>query len=604
VAKFDASGNLIWAKQFGGPGFEYSRSVAVDGSGNVYLLAQFDATADVDPGAATFSLTPIEFQDSFIAKLDASGNFVWARQIGGFGYQYGISLALDASGNVYTTGSFENTVDFDPGVGSANLTAAGGRDAFIYKLDAAGNFGWVHHISGGGIESGSSIAISALGEVLVSGSFTGIVDFDPGASAFSITGTGGSDIFVCKLNASGSFMWAVQLGGTGTDAGASIAVDASGNVYSAGYFDSSGDFDPGLGTATLTAVGAWDIYVSKLDASGNYLWAKSFGGLNNDSAGDLDIDASGNVYSTGVFDGTVDFDPGAGTFNLSSAGSIDVFVSKMDASGNFLWARAMGGISYEEGTSIAVDASENVYTTGAFDGSGDYNPGVGMLNITSSGSIDAFIHKMHPCTGNTSSVSVTACMNYTSPSGNAIWTTSGTYVDTIDNASGCDSIITINLTINTVDVGATTTGVTIMANATGATYQWLDCNSSFVAISGEINQSFTATANGNYAVAITESGCTDTSSCIAITGVGLFENSFGETINVFPNPTTGQVTLELGSSQSPVMITVRNAMGQTVQQTFLNGNNNTAFVLEGEPGIYFVEVKSGDNRGQLIVVKE
>ncbi|MEI8024114.1 MAG: SBBP repeat-containing protein, partial [Actinomycetota bacterium] len=129
-------------------------------------------------------------------------------------------------------------------------------------------------------------------------------------------------------------------GGTGIDSGGSVAVDSSGNIYTTGSFEGTVDFDPGVGTANLTAVAFSDVFVSKLDASGNYVWAKSFGGTDYDSGGSVAVDSSGNVYTTGSFRSTADFDPSVGIANLTSAGFLEVFVSKLDASGNYVWAKS------------------------------------------------------------------------------------------------------------------------------------------------------------------------------------------------------------------------------------------------------------------------
>ena len=138
------------------------------------------------------------------------------------------------------------------------------------------------------------------------------------------------------------------------DEGTSIAVDATGNVFTTGYFFSTSDFDPGTGTFNLTSLGLDDIFVSKLDALGNFVWTKQWGGTSAENSYSIAVDASGNVLTTGSFQSsTVDFDPGPGTFNLTSTGNRDIFVSKLDASGNFVWATSMGG----GGTS--VDGSGN-----------------------------------------------------------------------------------------------------------------------------------------------------------------------------------------------------------------------------------------------------
>jgi gliding motility-associated-like protein len=395
ISKLDASGNFVWAKQLGGTGFDVSYSIATDASGNVLTTGYFEGTGDFDPGAGTFNLNSAGFVDIFISKLDASGNFVWAKQLGGgTGNDISYSIATDASGNVLTTGYFTGTGDFDPGAGTFNLTSPGNRDIFISKLDASGNFVWAKRLGGTGNDDGYSIAIDASGNVLTTGEFFGTSDFDPGTGTFNLTSAGSWDIFISKLDASGNFVWAKKLGGTSTDFGNSIAIDASGNVFTTGNFQVSGDFDPGAGTFNLTSAGSYDIFISKLDASGNFGWAKQLGGTSTDFGNSIAIDASGNVFTTGDFIGTGDFDPGPATFSLTSAGDADGFISKLDASGNFVWAIQSGGTGTDRGYSIAIDALGNVLTTGYFEETVDFDPGACSYNLVSAGSNDSFIQKL------------------------------------------------------------------------------------------------------------------------------------------------------------------------------------------------------------------
>ena len=393
ITKLNASGNIVWAKNIGGALTDGAQSIAVDDMGNVYTTGGFDGTGDFDPGAATYDLSSAGNYDIFISKLDATGNFVWAKNLGGILYDEGYSVAVDASGNVLTTGLFAGTADFDPGAGTSNLTSAGNADIFISKLNASGNFVWAKNMGAASEDDGSAVAVDALGNVYTTGDFNGTVDFDPGIGTFNLISAGSYDVFVSKLDASGNFIWAKNLGGTFNDFGSSISVDISGNVYTTGNFEGTGDFNPGAGTFNLTSAGMQDIFVSKLNASGNFLWAIKMGGTSADF-GSSTVDVSGNVYSTGQFQGTSDFDPGAGTYNLSSAGFKDIFISKINTAGIFVWAIKIGGVAYEVGESVAVDAIGNVYTTGYFEGSVDFDYSAGINNLTSNGDSDVFAVKL------------------------------------------------------------------------------------------------------------------------------------------------------------------------------------------------------------------
>ncbi len=387
------SQNFDWAKSMGGASTDNGRSVAVDASGNVYSIGTYQGTVDFDPGPGVYNLTSAGSLDVYISKLDASGNFVWAKSIGGTSVEYGVSIAVDGSGNVYTTGYYFGTVDFDPNAGVYNLTAAS-YDVFISKLDASGNFIWANSVGGTSSDNSYGLTLDASGNVYVVGNYLTTADFDPSASVYNLTASGSYDIFVLKLDASGNFIWAKSMGGTSAEYCTSVTVDGSGNVYTTGYYFGTVDFDPGTGVYNITTTGSYDIYISKLDALGNFVWAKSIGGTGLDYGNAITKDASGNIYLTGYYQATADFDPGVGTYNLTPIGSNDVFILKLDASGNFTWAKSIGGIGTDAGNSINVDALGNVYTMGNFSNTVDFDPGAGITYLTSNGGLDVFILKL------------------------------------------------------------------------------------------------------------------------------------------------------------------------------------------------------------------
>ena len=330
--------NFVWAKQMGGPPFSNQAwGVAVDASGNVYTTGEFRGTADFDPGPGVFNLTSLGpavgsgTPNIFVSKLDSAGNFVWARQMGGVDRANAFGIALDGSGNVYTTGRFLGTVDFDPGPGTFNLTSISSinlGDIFVSKLDSAGNFVWAMQV-GGDLGYGWDVALDVSGNVYTTGVFRGTSDFDPGPGVFNLTSGAVSDIFVSKLDSVGNFVWAKKMGGGSTQFPMGVAVDVSGNVYTTGLFlVSPTDFDPGPGVFSLTPAESSDIFVSKLDSAGNFVWAVEMGGgFAVESR--VVVDGSDNVYTTGTFIKSFDFDPGPNTFILTSAGGADIFVSKL-----------------------------------------------------------------------------------------------------------------------------------------------------------------------------------------------------------------------------------------------------------------------------------
>jgi hypothetical protein len=583
ISKLDGSGNFLWAKQLGGDFSEKSYSVATDGFGNVYCTGYFQSTVDFDPGNGVFNLTSVGNYDVFILKLDASGNFIWAKQIGGTSFEEGFSIGIDITGNICVTGYFLGNVDFNPGLGLYSMSANGFRDVFVLKLDPMGDFLWAKQIGGQEDDYSYSLSTDPTGSIYITGQFKGTVDFDPGMASFELTAAL-NDIFVTKLDPSGNFIWSKQLGGLSEDEGRAVTIDDLGNVFVAGSFKGTVDFDPGPGVFNLISNGYSDVFIAKLDASGSLIWVKQIGGISSEYCYSIVTDAEENIYLTGNFYETVDFDPSVGIFNLTSAGEDDIYISKLDASGNFIWAINIGGTSEDFGVSITLDLSGNIYTTGSFKQTVDFDSGSGIFNLTSAGVWDAFVHKMVQCETTFGTDLQISCGPYTWIDGNTYNTSISNVSYTLPNALGCDSLVTLNLTVinpplNTVTV----VGATLTSDEVGAAYQWLDCNNGNSIINGANAQSFSPQLNGSYAVIITENSCTDTSTCQIVNSVGLnqFESYM---VNVYPNPSQGQFTFKSTVLGEAYIIT--NYLGELVDNGIIL-KEETLFDISSLPvGVY------------------
>lgn len=405
VTKLDPGGNLIWAKSFGGTSWDDAKGLAVDASGNVFISGTFSETVDFDPGTGKKEIKSIGFIDGFILKLDASGNFGWVKTYGGFGsYVYGTILALDQSGNIYTSGSFKGTVNFDPGAGTTNRTPKGDRDVFVLKLTPNGDFSWATNIGGDAKDEPISITVDPTNKLLVTGFFNGTTDFDPGTGTDTHISKGSDDIFIVKLDAAGAWIWAKTFGGSASDQGRCIKTDSLGNIFTIGSFQGTVDFDPGTGITELVSNGSLDIFISKLDGNGNLVWAKRMGGSGMDIGLAISITNKGYVYATGAFSSTVDFDPGTGTTSLVSNGTWDVFILALNPSGNFVWAKSFGGPVADYGLSVIADKDGSVYSCGTFGDITDFDPGTGVFNITPKGVSDVFLSKLGPGTSSVNEI--------------------------------------------------------------------------------------------------------------------------------------------------------------------------------------------------------
>lgn len=452
VCKLDPNGDFLWAKKIGDSIYSNSPpTLALDSFNNSYIAGTFTDEVDFDSVPGTFNLTAFGSVDAFVCKLDPNGNFLWVKQLGGTGAENPRFINVGISGNVYITGKFSDTGDYDPGTGVFELFPVGMADIFINKLDPNGNFVWAKSFGGVSNEECFSITTDVFENVYTTGQFGSTVDFDPGTGTFNMTASGATDVFIQKLDKDGNFIWAQQLGGGTSEIARSIAISNTGNVYSVGYFLGTVDFDPGPGIYNLTSVASYDIYVSKLDQDGNFVWAKQLGGNSLDFARSIAIDDCENLYITGIFLGTADFDPGPGAYNFTSKGGNDSYIVKLDSAGNFVWAEQLGGTSNENSLSVFVDNRKNVYTTGSFRDTIDFDPGMGTDTFISKGKTDIFVHKLSQCTNNFSTDFITACNSYTWINGNTYTSSNNTatYTYFAYDTNCCDSIITLNLTINT-----------------------------------------------------------------------------------------------------------------------------------------------------------
>jgi hypothetical protein len=535
-------------------GVSIPEKVAVDASGNVFTVGAFQGTVDFDPGIGIASLTSVGLYNIFVCKLDAHGNYVWAKSMGGSSTagDFGFSLAVDGSSNVYLTGTFNGTADFDPGAGVANLTSNGQNDIFIAKLDANGNYVWAKSMGAAHSDVGNDIALDGSGNVCVIGYFQDTVDFDPGPGSANLNGLGAEDIFICKLDANGGYLWADAIASSASEFGTALAIDASGNIYLTGEFQGTVDFDPGSGTANLTSNGNFDLFVSKLDANGAYVWAKSMGNNLADFGSSIAVDGGSNVYSTGVFQATVDFDPGPGVANLTSNGGYDIYVSKLDASGNYVWARSMGSPVDENPTGIALDAYGSAYTTGYFQQTVDFDPGAGVANVTSNGDADIFVSKLDA-------------------SGNYKWAYGIGDVNfdiaraiTLDKNGNICATGSFNGIVD-FDPGTPAAILNSGLDGSGFVFGWSQAN-------------------------------------LAVAGA-----SRTQQLSVFPNPTTGTFAVRLPENRTDASILITDVAGRTVATKTISKDAPpiiTFDLSDQAKGIYLVEVKNGNFSAHAKVVIE
>jgi hypothetical protein len=406
VAKYSNAGQLLWKRQLGGKANDTVADLALDGIANVYVGGTFTGAVDFNPDPQVNAVaTAATGGAGYLWKLGYNGDFLMARTIAG---QSSITnIAVDGPGRILATGQFNGTTDFNPSpTVTANLTTSNpAGSSFLWKLDQGGTFVWARAFTTTGTIQTSALSMDGNGSAYLAGRFTGTVDLNPSDTAKDQYAAGSNwTPFVTKLNPNGDYLWGKTLQTTKAVTGAptnisALSIDGAGNVYTAGVFAGTVDFDPGSGTLNVASVNnAADGFVWKLNGDGSLNYARAFGGKNAESVSDLAVDSSGLVYVTGAFTGVADFDPSAsGVANLvSGSGVSDTFVLKLNRAGNLTYVRALGGgNSTTRGSGIFADGVGNIYLTGNIVGTGDFNPG-DPINAMAGGTGSGYITKLSP----------------------------------------------------------------------------------------------------------------------------------------------------------------------------------------------------------------
>lgn len=367
VAKTDAEGNYLWVKSAGGSGQEEGMSIAADELGNCYITGYHLQEA-------WFGSTYLGGSGVFISKLDPLGNWIWTQQVTGNRAQ-GIDVDIDIEGNVVVTGSFDNSASF----GTTILTSHGSDDIFVAKLNPMGGWIWAVNAGGISIDVGFGVDSDTNGNYYV----TGCYQINAVFRNLSINSVGYQDVFVAQLSSDGVWQWVSHGGGTDYDYGYDIVLDSNGNIYTTGTFHGNAQF----GDTILLNNIENEVFVAKLNYLGEWQWVKKAGGLDQDEGWGIVCDSQDSIFITGLFCYTATFGP----FTLTSNGISDVFVSKLDSLGNWLWAYSAGGQDNDTGYGIAIDSTDNCYVTGYFKGTADFG-----TTMTSFGDVDAFVCKLSP----------------------------------------------------------------------------------------------------------------------------------------------------------------------------------------------------------------
>jgi hypothetical protein len=428
IASYDRMGRFQWAKDIGGTGNDQANAVVTDGFStvlanyggfNVYVTGSFQGTVNFNPGGTAQNLTAQGTSDAFIASFDSSGNFRWADDLGGSGgNDQGLGVTYDSSSRPYVvvSGSFTNTINFYPSIPTAYLQqpliSAGGTDGFICKLVPDGTWddtmiggsteSWAEQIGGSGDDAITAVAAGGSGYYLT-GYFSGTANLNPHPGfADYHTSAGGTDGFVMQVNSlQGIRLFLTTFGGPGDDRGTSIGYGWDSNnsnlpplLFVGGSFQDTVDFSGGVGTGNLTSAGGSDAFVARYNSGTGALdWIRGAGGVGNDATNALAVAFHG-VAAAGSYTGTANFAGPTGTFDLNDAGQGSGFLWSLDANGNFLYARGMGGAQPTQALGVGIGLTGFTFVGGSFQGTADFNQGFGgTAPLTAAGSVDGFVAK-------------------------------------------------------------------------------------------------------------------------------------------------------------------------------------------------------------------
>ncbi|MEZ5046053.1 MAG: T9SS type A sorting domain-containing protein [Chitinophagaceae bacterium] len=743
ILKLNANGNLVWVKTISANsvvGFSYVNATAVtfDANNDILFSGSFIESLDCDPGPNQTILTAsLNSFDGYLVKLLANGNFAWAKQYVSTSGEVEInSLDVDGNGNIIVGGRYSGDIDLDPGV-SQTIVTKFDNDIFYSKLNNTGTF--LFGGSFGSIDADELVAcrFDNANNIVFVGNYYENIDVDPSNASFILTANSpgsGSDIYISKLSPTGSFLWGKKIGGTDDDYALDMDIDATGNIYSTGYFTSS-DFNPGNNILTSTQ-GNEDIFISSIKANGTFSSANYLGNSQSDVATTIHCGANNSLYITGVFMGTVDFDPSSTIQNLTALSSNigDNFTlrwslcnpsnTNINASG---CSYSLNGINY---TSSGIYYQYFTNSTGC--------DSIITINLTNSGSNTILSPQVcnstsYTLNGQTYTSSGTYVQNYTGANGcdslltiqlsigqasnsflteqacdqyvfnNNFLFSSGIYTDTLINSTGCDSIITLNLTIHnssyttlqvntcgpyqfggttytqsgiyshfftsvngcdsiidldltinpipvtTVPISSCTSPVIyngqsysssgtysqIFTNAQGCdstvlvvvtinspnnqitqnanvltsnanaptTYQWITCNP-ITLIAGANQKTYTATVNGQYAVIVSLNGCSDTSACKTVIGIGVDNYVESNLVQVYPNPTQHSIQIKQIGNTETIKLTLTDVLGKVVLSETIEQSVSTVSLNHLATGNYYLHLRSSQKNQTIKVIKD
>ncbi len=383
-----SGGKVGWTVAFGGLGTDVTRDIALLPDGDLVVVGDFEGDAEfgklgkksanptgADPAKKPSSDDPKPV-DAFAMRIKPDGTQTWVTTLGGKNEDVGNGVAVQTDGTIAVAGLFSDTLI----AGDLKARSVGADDLYVAGLDGGGAVKWLYTTGGKSTDTANGIAATADGGWVVVGAYVSDVKF----GETEVKGVAKDDAFVLKLDAGGAVQWVQAFGGDDEERLVSVAVDVQGSIYALGVFEGKLT----VGKDELTAVGGYDLMLIKLDAYGDAQWAKSYGGLDNETAGEVTTDPAGNVTFVGSFDQSID----VGTEKLTAKGTADTLAVRLGPDGALGWVQSWGGKGEDIAAAVTADAFGNVIVGGWYEDEVDFGKGA----IKSVGNKDVFIAKLAP----------------------------------------------------------------------------------------------------------------------------------------------------------------------------------------------------------------
>ena len=644
LVKFDTSGNRIWGTYFGGTGQELGGSCKCDNQFNIYLCSTTNSGSGIASGGHQNIYGGGTF-DALLAKFDSSGFLKWSTYYGGNSEDIGTRCVTDDFENVYLCGSTQsfNAISY---FGHQNSHGGGFNDGFLVKFDSSGLRKWATYYGGNKADFINSCDVDPVNHIYIFGNTSSTSGISYNGFQDTLGGNGLAfpppDAFVAKFDPAGIRKWGTYKGGISSESCTNGVVSKDFGIYLLGYTPGTTGISFG-GFQNSSGGGTFDAFVVKFDSSGNGLWGTYYGGPNGDLLRSATLDHIGNLIVCG-WTGSLTSIASSGFQNNFGGSNSDCFLVKFGPAGNRIWGSYYGGNGSDYGGGCVADGQTGLY----FSGNTDSQSGIainGFQNTYGGGIADAFLARIQHCDHTADSISLNICDSLVSPSGKYIWKATGTWLDTIFNSSGCDSIMTfyvnvnqssvaydtvlacnsytwpangntylgsgnhsailpnsagcdsvINLSLNVivVDTSIDDSANWIMANAAPAFYQWLDCGNSYLSIAGATNQSYFPSGSGSYAVQITQNGCVDTSACDSITILSTGQKLPSGNIKVFPNPNAGVFNLEISGLSGLAELIVWDSKGAQILLRNIAVPFREEVGMPGIAGIFTLGIRTRD----------